>query len=128
MLYLELHEDSPGESALLEAGLDQIKLALKGYGLLDISTCQFRIVRNGPEYVQNGKSTPFIRIAVSHGEDVFIIANLIRARKPHTRIATYGIDVITMPVYIPAGKKAGRWYDPTDPLRAVLQAKKGETK
>lgn len=119
MVYLELHEDDPKNLERLQAYLDQIKVAIRKYGLIDISACEFRIVRNGPEYVRTGKAAPFIRIAVVPGEDTFAIASLIRGRGDIDAIANYGINVVTMPVFIPPRKKEGCWYDPSDPLRAL---------
>lgn len=126
MLYVELHEDDPKDLGRLQAGLDQIETALRNCaGIIETSNCAFRIVRSGPEYIASGKESPFIRIAITQGEDIYAIACVIRSRKCNSPVGAYGIDVVTMPIYIPAGKKEGSWYDPTNPLRAATQIKKG---
>lgn len=119
MRYVEVHENNPEKEPLLQVGLDRIEAALRHYGALDLSSCEFRIVRESSKCDHPGKTIPFLRIGIDPGEDAFVIVSLIRARGCDSEVATYGIDVVAMPIFIPPKKVAGNWYDPTKPLGAV---------
>lgn len=119
MRYVEVHENNPEKEPLLQTGLEKIEAALRHYGLIDLSSCEFRIVRESPKCDHPGKTVPFLRIGIDPGEDAFIIVNLIRARGCDSEMATYGIDMIKMPVFYPPKKTVGSWYDPAKPLGAA---------
>lgn len=107
MRFLELHERAEVHPDIAQEGINQIKEALRSYGI-GLDQCAFSVVsldttRNGPS---NGAA--FIKIGTTPEDDILAIACLIRGREPHTPAACYGIEIADTSFFIPANM---HWRD-----------------
>lgn len=123
MIRVEVHKDDPKNPHHPQKIVQKLRETLVGLNLAE-EQCEFFAVRNGPEYVQTGKTAPFIRLVVTPDDSVAIIVRAIR--RFFEELELYKIDIQTMPISIPAGEIKGRWYDPSDPLRAIKHAERKE--
>ncbi len=125
MVRVELHADEPDRPDMLQKWLGLLKEKLLE---LELTTelCEFKLERNSPELIRTGKCNPFIRLVVTRDDHVGKIVQSIGRFLPE--FDGFGIDIVTMPVYLPPGvrhrrwdkpPRTGRWYDPDDILKSA---------
>lgn len=120
MVFFEIHADHQHPDRL-QTILGQLRTDLINRKLTT-EQCDFRVVRNGVDFVKAGKKDPFIRIAVTPDD---LVEKIVQALQTYLPTCDCGIDIVAMPIFIPPGKETGRWYDPSDPLCASRHAKGG---
>ena len=119
MISLELHANRTKDPAHLHEALAMLKNALTTRRDIDTAHCEFRLVRTGEQ-------TLFVRIKVTTDDPVESIVHALKNIEFDG--VSCGLDVVLMPVFYPAGSRKGRWYDPSDPMRATYHTKKGGTR